>query len=172
MRSVLSHDQAIKWAKAKVCVYADSVLCVGQMKDSPGATERWKGQMEGLRLYSFYQDAVGIDGEAIEFEWKIFPGILKRKRVEKRYISMDIQQTQNSCSVIQLSIFGALANWCHKFGLTEEEKGRANFICGQQDVDQVYKRKKYNFWYLLRQWHLETGCKKTFLRFEALSSRI
>ena len=98
MRSVLSHDQAIKWAKAKVCVYADSVLCVGQMKDSPGATERWKGQVEGLRLYSSYQDAVGIDAEAIEFEWKNFPGILKRKRVKKRYISTGIQQTQNSCS--------------------------------------------------------------------------
>ena len=71
-RLVLSHDQAIKWAKAKVCVYADSVLCVGQMKDSPGATERWKGQVEGLRLYSSDQDAVGIDGEAIEFEWTKF----------------------------------------------------------------------------------------------------
>ena len=71
-RSVFSHDQAIKWAKAKVCVYADSVLCVGQMKDSPGAMEGWKGQVEGLRLYSSYQDAVGIDGEAIEFERKNF----------------------------------------------------------------------------------------------------
>ena len=29
-RSVLSSDQAIKWAKAKVCVHADSVQCVGQ----------------------------------------------------------------------------------------------------------------------------------------------
>ena len=59
-RSVLSHDQAIKWAKGKVCVCTDAVLCVGQMKDSPGAIERWKGQVEGLRLYSSYQDAVGI----------------------------------------------------------------------------------------------------------------
>ena len=66
VRSVLANDQAIKWGKAKVCVYADSVLCVGQMKDTPGATERWKGQVEGLRLYSSYQDAVGIDGEAID----------------------------------------------------------------------------------------------------------
>ena len=33
-RSVLSHDQPIKGAKAKVCVYADSVLCVGQMRYS------------------------------------------------------------------------------------------------------------------------------------------
>ena len=40
------------------------------MKDSPGAIGRWKGQVEGLRLYSSCQDAVGIDGEAIVFEWK------------------------------------------------------------------------------------------------------
>ena len=31
-RSVSSHDQAIKWTKAKVCVYADSIPCVGQVK--------------------------------------------------------------------------------------------------------------------------------------------
>ena len=35
------------------------VLCVGQMKDTPGATERWKGEVEGLRLYSSYQDVGG-----------------------------------------------------------------------------------------------------------------
>ena len=29
-RSIWTTDQAVKWAKAKVCVYADSVLCVGQ----------------------------------------------------------------------------------------------------------------------------------------------
>ena len=56
--------------RQKVCVHADSVLCVGQMKDSPGAIERWKGQEEGLRMYSSYQDAVGLDGEATEFCWQ------------------------------------------------------------------------------------------------------
>ena len=30
-RSVLANNHSIKWEKAKVCVYADSVLCVGQM---------------------------------------------------------------------------------------------------------------------------------------------
>ena len=39
-RSILANDQAVKWAKAKVCVYADSVLCVGQVKDISGATKR------------------------------------------------------------------------------------------------------------------------------------
>ena len=35
----------------------------GVSKNIPGAVQRWKGQLEGLRLYSFYQDAVGNDGE-------------------------------------------------------------------------------------------------------------
>ena len=73
-RSVLAHDQAIRWANAKVCVYADSVLCVEQIKDCPGAVERSKGQVEELRLCSSFQDAGRTDGEAIEFEWKNFPG--------------------------------------------------------------------------------------------------
>ena len=44
-RSVLANDQAIKWAKPKVLVYADSVLCLGQMRDTQGAIEgkvNWK----------------------------------------------------------------------------------------------------------------------------------
>ena len=72
--SELANDQAIEWAKAKVCVYADSVVCWTQMKDTPGATERWKGQVEDLKKYSSYQNAVGLDGEPIEFELKMFPG--------------------------------------------------------------------------------------------------
>ena len=50
-RSILANDQAVKWRKAKVCVYADSVPCVGQVKDISGATERWKGQVGDLKKY-------------------------------------------------------------------------------------------------------------------------
>ena len=69
----MANDQAVKWAKAKVCVYADSVRA-GQVKDVAGATERWKGQVEDLKKYSSYQDAVGLDGELTDFAWKKFPG--------------------------------------------------------------------------------------------------
>ena len=48
-RSILAKDQAVKWAKAKVFVHADSVFCVGQVKDISVATERWKGQVEDLK---------------------------------------------------------------------------------------------------------------------------
>ena len=216
------------------------------MHDSKGAKARWEGHVEGLRLYSSYQEAVGIDGEAIEFEWNIFPGfsslsllqeiqkdldrknlqleefkdriifmsmfndidrskrncisnageslvlrdeilartldvagswvgrrlvwkfflrskrragflsskkmvqrfkeichpvfksisalsrgILKRKKVkETMHFNGDSTNTellfQTIHSVSQLSIYGAEANWCQQFGLTGEEKGRAN----------------------------------------------
>ena len=43
------------------------------MRDNPGAIERWRGQVERLRMYPSFQEAVGIDGEAIEFEWRMFP---------------------------------------------------------------------------------------------------
>ena len=50
-RSVLSHDQAIKWTKAKVRVYSDSVLCVGQMNESKDAITRGEGQAEEFKMY-------------------------------------------------------------------------------------------------------------------------
>ena len=74
-RSTLFNNKAIKWAKAKVCVYADSVLCVGRIEQAPGTADATCiRQIEDLTMYFSYQDASGLDGEAIEFEWKIFPG--------------------------------------------------------------------------------------------------
>ena len=40
------------------------------------AKARCEGQVERHRLYPSYQEAVGIDGEAIELEWKIITGFL------------------------------------------------------------------------------------------------
>ena len=34
-------------------------------------------------------------------------------------------------SVNQLSVYGAVTNWCHQFGLTEEEKERVGFAHGR-----------------------------------------
>ena len=62
----------IKWATAKVCVYADSVLCAGKIEQNPGVPdEKCTGQVEDFKKYPSYQNAVGFDGEATEFEWKI-----------------------------------------------------------------------------------------------------
>ena len=44
-RSTLCHDQAIKWAKAKVHAYSDSVLCLGKMQSHSEANEKWNDQI-------------------------------------------------------------------------------------------------------------------------------
>ena len=108
-RSGSANDQALDWAKAKVCVYADSVFCVGQMKDTPDAIERWKGQVEGLRLYSSYQDAVGIDEGAIDFECTNFQGfsslsILEKSKKTWRHGESSQRSSQTGSSLCQCSM--------------------------------------------------------------------
>ena len=102
------HWPMIKWAKGKVCVYADSVLCVGQMKDSPGAMERWKGQVEDLKKYSSYQDGVGLDGEPIEFEWKIVQGFSSLpllREIQNDLETKSIKPEEFTDRIIFMSIF-------------------------------------------------------------------
>ena len=50
MRSTLCHDQAIKWAKAKVHVFSDSVCCLGKMHGHSEANENWKNQISIFQL--------------------------------------------------------------------------------------------------------------------------
>ena len=59
------------------------------------------------------------------------------------YTSIEIQETQNSCSkqsihsVNQLSIYGAVANSCQQFGLTEEEEERANLSVDKKMLTNI-----------------------------------
>ena len=90
-RSTLFNDNLIKWAKAKVYIYTYSVLCVSKMEQNPGAADaKWTGQIEDLKRYPSYQDAVGLDGEAIEFEWNIFRGSTTLTIVKE--IQMDLER--------------------------------------------------------------------------------
>ena len=74
MRSTLLHDTVIKWAKAKVHVYSDSVLCLGEIYEHTEANAKWKDQLQYFQPSSKFKDSFGIDGERLEFEWHIFPG--------------------------------------------------------------------------------------------------
>ena len=65
-------DQVKKWSKTKVRVYSDSVLCLGRMISSrEEAKEKWSIQVGQFKMYSVVKEFYEIDGEAIEFEWKI-----------------------------------------------------------------------------------------------------
>ena len=112
--SIFANDQAVKWARAKVCVYAESVVCVGQVKDIPGATERWKGQVEELKMSSSYQDAVGPDGEANEFEWKNFKGFSSLsflREIQKDLETKNIHPQDFKDRIIFMSMFFNDIEW-------------------------------------------------------------
>ena len=41
------------------------------MNDSKGAFERWESQVDEFKLSASYKELTGIDGEPVEFEWKM-----------------------------------------------------------------------------------------------------
>ena len=77
-------------------------------------------------------------------------GILKQRKGKCTvHFNGDLMNTEllfrTVHSVNQLSTYGAVANWCYQFALTEEEKRKSRYSCGQQDFDH---QKKWNCWYL------------------------
>ena len=66
MRSTSLRDKGIKWAKAKVHVHSDSVLCLGKMHEYSEANGNWKDQLQYFQQSNEYKELFGIDGEPIE----------------------------------------------------------------------------------------------------------
>ena len=92
IRSTLCHGQIIKWTKAKVHVYSDSVLCLGKLHNHSEANETWRDQFSDFQRSNEYAELYGIDGEPLEFEWNMFPGFTSIEIV--RQIQKDLKTRQ------------------------------------------------------------------------------
>ena len=95
------------------------------MKGIPNAVERWKEQVEGLRLFSSYQDAVGIDGEAIEFEWTFFPRFSSLPIIEEIQQDLEkrkIQPEEFTDWIIFMSMFGDIVSNTNELCVSNAEK--------------------------------------------------
>ena len=64
-------DPAIRWAKAKVHVYSDSVLCMGRISRPSEANVKWKEQIQFFQQSNEYAECSWI-GETIKLECNIF----------------------------------------------------------------------------------------------------
>ena len=71
-KPVLLNDQATKWTKARVNVYWDTII--GKMHDPEDAIKRWNDQVSTVKMRHTFRELQGLDGEPIDFEWKISPG--------------------------------------------------------------------------------------------------
>ena len=135
IRSRLSHRQVIKWTKAKVHVYSDSVLCLGTLSEPLEANQRWKGHLTDLQPTASCQELFGIDGEPIEFEWNILPGRTSLKILQQ--IQSDLQgwntEPENfGDRIIFMSMFNDI-DWTRK---GNEEK----CISNSEEIKKYAKR--------------------------------
>ena len=73
MSTSLLHSRAYQLSIAKVYVFSDSVLCLGKMGDDP--VESWKSKIQWYSDNNYFSELNRKDGQLMEFEWKIFPGL-------------------------------------------------------------------------------------------------
>ena len=59
----------INLQSTKVCVFSDSVLCLGKVLQHPECNEAWKNRVAGVRAERSYRDFEDVSGESTEFEW-------------------------------------------------------------------------------------------------------
>ena len=132
-------EKAFEITNAKTYVFADSVLCLGSMRDEP--IEAWKKKMKWFSENNHFKELNRIDGMQTESEWKIFPGFTKLHILEEiqkfmkelqcepeqfndRIIFMSCtttlhgknKETQKSVKIIQLQLRIMLADFRAVFG--------------------------------------------------------
>ena len=104
----LRHDQAIKWAKAKVHVHSNPALCLGRRNQPSEANIKWKEQIHYFQHWNEYAELSGIDGEPIEFEWDIFPGFTSieiLRHIQESLKARQINPDQFQGRIIFMSMF-------------------------------------------------------------------
>ena len=83
-------DKVFAITNAKTCVFAHSVLCLGSMRDEP--IEEWKNKIKWYLENRFLKSLNRIDGESMEFEWKIFTGFTTLDILEQIQEFMELRQ--------------------------------------------------------------------------------
>ena len=66
--SLVNDEKVISLSHAKVCVFSDSVLCLGKMSQNPTSNTAWEQQLDWFKDSPQYRIFDTIDGEPLEFE--------------------------------------------------------------------------------------------------------
>ena len=72
--SLIGAEQVISLQRTKVYVFSDSVLCLGNTHENTQSNTAWEERLTWFKSSPEYRALDTIDGEPMEFEWKIFPG--------------------------------------------------------------------------------------------------
>ena len=73
--SLIGDGRVINLQRTKVYVFSDSVLCLGKVHENAQSNGAWEDRLGWFQKSQEYKNFDRIDGEPMEFEWNIFPGI-------------------------------------------------------------------------------------------------
>ena len=149
-RSTLTDDQVITWTKTKVHIHADSVLCLGKVSEYSEANQRWKNQIEEFRQSNSCRELLGIDGEPIEFEWNIFPGLTSLEilqKIQKDLRDRNIEPEKFEDRIIFMSMFNDI-EWTKRgnsemhFKFRTSQEVREEILARTLDIHRPWRRKE------------------------------
>ena len=101
----------IKWNAGQRKKYESSHILyyvLGECLSKTEAKARWSNQVEEFQMYYTVEEFLGIDGEAIEFEWNVLPGVTTLQilqRIQNDLQSKNIEPEQLPDRIIFMSIF-------------------------------------------------------------------
>ena len=72
---LVGDEQVISLLHTKVHVFSDFVLCLEKVNENPQSNIAWEDRLTWFKSSSEYRTLDIIDGEPMEFEWNIFPGV-------------------------------------------------------------------------------------------------
>ena len=81
--SLVSDAEVISLSRAGLCVFSDSLLCLGKMSENPQSNTVWDDKLTWFKSSSPCRTLETIDGEPMEFEWNIFPGFTTLQLCDK-----------------------------------------------------------------------------------------
>ena len=127
--SLIGDETVINLQRTKVCVFSDSVLCLGRILQHPDSNEASKNRIAGVKAEKSYRDYDGINGEPTEFEWNIFPGFTTLQLCGKiNDLLSDLGETPETFTgrFLFMSVFNDIS--CDTKGNKEECSKNANIV--------------------------------------------
>ena len=127
--SLIGDETILNLQSTKVCVFSDSVLCLGKILQHPDSNEAWKNRIAGVKSVKSYRDFDGINGESTEFEWNIFPGFTTLQLCGKiNDLLIDLGQTPETFTarILFMSMFNHIS--CDRKGNKDECLANAGVV--------------------------------------------
>ena len=110
--SFIGDEQDISLQRTKVYVFSDSVLCLGKMNENPRSNIAWEERLTWFKRSQEYRNLDRIDGEPMEFEWSIFPGLISLQLSHKvQELLLRLSETPESIigRIIFMSMFNDIS---------------------------------------------------------------